>query len=312
MIKRVPVCALLLFVLASFAPAEVIDGIAAVVNDEIITYSELRERTAPVLDALNSADAELRDRIRRRELESLIEEKLVVGKAAELGITVSADEIDEEIAGIKRSLPDEEMFSSFLRGQRMTEKMLRERLEARLLLSRAAEALIMPGVRPPGREEAREFYEENPEMFIEPERLRLKRIIAVPGPETSPAEAEERVESIRRRIEAGEDFSELAVEHSDGPEAPAGGDLGFVSAAEMPPQIQAAVAELEDGGVSGVIRTDQGFSIFMVAGRRGGGRVDFAGAEDAVMRHLFQLRMEEAVLSWLEEIKSKAHIEVRL
>lgn len=295
-------------VIAAFpAGAEKIDGIAAVVNGGVVTLSELQERmgfSAPS----RSGDAE---ESTRRELESLIDEKLVEQEAARLGIQVSSESVKEEFGRMKSSFPSEKLFFEFLEEQGMTRAAAMARFRARLLLRKVAESEIMPSVEPPGQSEALEFYRENPGMFTEPRRLRLFRI-HISGADGSISAAERKIAGIREEISGGADFRKLARKHSDGHEAAEGGDMGFILPAELLPEEQAGISGLSPGETSGVISTGAGFSVFMVEGVREERLAEFDKVHDAVARYLFQLKMEREVEAWLERLKSGAHIEVKL
>ena len=294
------------------AHARPVEGIAAIVNDDIITYSELLDRTRPFArPAGNTAGDGLNEEVKSRELQTLIEEKLVSGRAQELGIEVSDGAVEDEFNKMKSGFPSGEIFSEFLKQQNLTEAILRERLKARLLLGKVAEAEIMPGVQPPSGEEAKKFYDENPGMFAEPRQQRLSRILVAAGDEVSFSAAERKIREIEKKISAGGDFALLAKEHSDGAEASMGGDVGFVGRSEILPEIESAVSGLSPGDISGIVRTDEGFSIFKVTALRGQRQMEFGEVETAVSRYLFQMKMEEAVGAWLEKLKSGAYIEVR-
>lgn len=305
--KSLFVTAVLIVIFSFQSHARVIEGIAAAVNDDVITYSELSERVEPF-----GAGEDSLQEIRRRELDSLIEERLIAQKASEMGISASREEVEKEINDIRASFPSDEAFRQFLRERNLTEPVLRDRLRARLLLGKAAEAEIMPGIDPPSREEAKNFYDGNPGMFVEPVRHRLSRILIAAGEERCLEDAETEIREIRQKIAGGGDFSALARKHSDGPEASEGGGLGFVSTAEVLPEIESAVSGLSPGEITAAVRTEEGLSIFKVSDISGGRQADFAEVEEAVRRHLFQLRMEEEVDAWLQKLRSEAHIMVNM
>ncbi len=289
------------------------DGIAAVVNDDIVTLSELRNRVLPAAERAGAAEGDgLFERLRTRELWMLVEEMLIAQKAAGMGVSASPEDVEKEFVQMRESFPSVEAFSLFLEQQNMTEKILRDKLASRVLLARIAEREIMPGISRPDTEEARRFYSENIEMFTEPPLYRLSRIFVRTGEGVSIAEAEEKIGELADKISAGGDFRQLAREYSDGPEASGGGDLGLVRGEELPPQAAAEVGALSPGGVSGPVRTDRGFSIFKLYGAAGGRRMDYSEVEEIIMRHLFQKKAEAAAAAWLERVKAEAYIEFRL
>jgi parvulin-like peptidyl-prolyl isomerase len=84
------------------------------------------------------------------------------------------------------------------------------------------------------------------------------------------AQAEQRIEEIRDRIEAGDDFARLAKEYSEDPmSAPMGGDLGYLEEGEFDQQFGDAVAALDEGEVSDIVQTIYGYHIIQLLDRRG-------------------------------------------
>lgn len=125
-------------------------------------------------------------------------------------------------------------------------------------------------------------------------------------------EARARIESLRRRILAGEDFHELARTHSDDPgSAVKGGDLGWITAEEVVPQFAQAMQSLPEGELSEPVQSTYGFHLIRVLGRRS--QDDTEAYRRAHARDLLrQRKAEEMTQAWLQRLRDEAYVEVRL
>ena len=125
-------------------------------------------------------------------------------------------------------------------------------------------------------------------------------------------EARARIESLRQRILAGEDFHELARTHSDDPgSAVKGGDLGWVSAEEVVPTFSSAMQSLPEGELSEPVQSNFGFHLIRVLGRRS--HDDTETYRRAHARDTLRARKaEEMTQAWLQRLRDEAYVELRL
>lgn len=125
-------------------------------------------------------------------------------------------------------------------------------------------------------------------------------------------EARARIESLRRRILAGEDFHELARTHSDDPgSAVKGGDLGWITGEEVVPEFARAMQSLAEGELSEPVQSVYGFHLIRVLGRRS--QDDTEAYRRAHARDLLrQRKAEEMMQTWLQRLRDEAYVEVRL
>ena len=125
-------------------------------------------------------------------------------------------------------------------------------------------------------------------------------------------EARARIESLRRRILAGEDFHELARTHSDDPgSAVKGGDLGWITGEEVVPEFARAMQSLAEGELSEPVQSTYGFHLIRVLGRRS--QDDTEAYRRAHARDLLrQRKAEEMTQAWLQRLRDEAYVEVRL
>lgn len=124
-------------------------------------------------------------------------------------------------------------------------------------------------------------------------------------------EARARIESLRQRILAGEDFHELARTHSDDPgSAVKGGDLGWVSGEEVVPAFASAMKSLPEGELSEPVQSNFGFHLMRVLGRRS--QDDTEAYRRAHARETLRARKaEEMTQAWLQRLRDEAYVELR-
>lgn len=135
--------------------------------------------------------------------------------------------------------------------------------------------------------------------------------ILVKAEEGREDEARARIESLRQRILAGEDFHDLARTHSDDPgSAVKGGDLGWVSAQEVVPAFSAAMQGLPEGELSAPVQSNFGFHLIRVLGRRSHDDTDDYRRTHA--RDTLRARKaEEMTQAWLQRLRDEAYVELR-
>jgi peptidyl-prolyl cis-trans isomerase D len=184
---------------------------------------------------------------------------------------------------------------------------------------RAAYVLLDPehvsGIAPVTDEEAQAYYDSNRErLYTTPEQIRARHILIKVAPGTPAADeqaARARAESALTRVRSGEDFEALARAISeDTASAANGGDLGFFGRGRMPAPFEQAAFGLTEGATSDLVRSDLGFHLIQVTGRRAAGTRMFAEVKDAIVRQLqfsrSQKALAETVASFREAVAKDA------
>lgn len=296
------------------APAqERLDGIAAVVNDEVVLQSDVEEQLYLFLMRSQSQpDSATIDTLRREILDQLIDEKLIVAEAQRQGLTVPREEVDAQvdkaISDAKQRLGSEAAFLEQLQRENMTEAQLRQKYQRELERQIIAQRLVQKQVPPEkvSAAEAEAFFKQHPEKFpMVPAELRLAVIqIPVEADSVTRREALQRARAAKRRIESGEKFAKVAQEVSEDPgSARSGGDLGFFGRQQMDPAFEQAAFTLPVGRVSDPIATPFGWHIIEVIERdtlstaSGADSIDATGqrAVDVHARHiLIRVPLDEA------------------
>jgi peptidyl-prolyl cis-trans isomerase SurA len=139
-----------------------------------------------------------------------------------------------------------------------------------------------------------------------------RHILVQPSEIRSETEAEELIRALHARLEAGEDFAQLAREHSDDPgSALSGGDLGWAMPGQMVPAFDATMNATEEGELSEPFRSEFGWHVLEVLERREQDMSDEVRERQA-MRILRDRRFDEELQAWLAEIREEAFVEVKI
>lgn len=264
-----------LFVLGLAAAAfagDVIDRIAAVVNDDIILLSEVDEKVF-LLQAqgqLEGVKQDQVDTIRRDILDRLIEERLVVQRAKSQGITLDESEIttavDAAIDRVKAQFPDEEAFRKALEQEGITYNMLRDRYEDDIRQERYVQRVVGREIRSQvdvQSDDVKRYYEEHrDELPGKPDEVHLAHLVAQPISADREREAVESIGAAYQQLLGGTDFDEVVKEYR-------GGKLGRFCPGDLDPSVEAVLDTLEVGAFSEPTRSLQGYHIFRMMERDG-------------------------------------------
>lgn len=278
--KRFPGIAVLLLVCVAFlAGGEVVDRIAAIVNDDIILLSEVDEKMF-ILQASGQLEgreeSEIRQ-VRREILDRLIEEKLVVQRAMSQGIEADNQEVtgrvDEAMEKVRSRFPSLEAFRQALQEEGISENMLRERYQSDITQEMLGQRIVGREVRSKVQvttDDVQRYYEEHAdELPRKPNEIHLAHWLASPVTPEQEAAAREEIQKARNEIVDGESFEAAAEKYSDDPSRGQGGLLGWFQPGDLDPDFEAAVDTLKVGELSKIVRTRHGYHLIEVMEREG-------------------------------------------
>lgn len=242
--------------------------IAAIVNDEVISLRDLRQRIRLVLFSSGIDDtADARRRVAGQVLRRLIDERLQLQEANKRNITVSEDDIGRGVSNIeKRNGMQPGSLPSVFRRNGVSYDSLHAQMRSEIAWSKLVGRRLAPRI-DIGAEEVDEIFARL--KAAEGERTyRLGEIfLSVNGPDEEPS-IRETAERLVEQIRGGARFSALARQFSQSATAAVGGDLGWTPRSQLDPEIAAAADGLSPGEVAGPIRTVSGFRIVTLAGKR--------------------------------------------
>lgn len=254
-----------------------VDGIAAVVNDDVVLQSDVEDQVALFFtrNPQLAADTSIVDTLRRQVLNQLIDEKLIVAEAKREGISAPEAEVQQQVEGAiadaKKRL-GEDGFKQQLANENLTEDKLRQRYREQATREILAQTLMGRKVKAGkvSQAEAEAYWKAHPDKFPQaPAELKLSviQIPILPDSATDVA-ARSKVVEARRRVLAGEKFAKVAADVSEDPSsARSGGDLGFFSPGQMDPGIEKAAFSMKLNTLSDPIRSPYGWHVIEVLER---------------------------------------------
>lgn len=267
-----------------------LDGIVAVVEDDVITRTELAQELAAVRQRITArgAGAPSEEVLRRQVLETMISERLQVRAAERRGISVDEPSLDAAVESIARQNQltlaqlreavrqeglDFAEFRDDVRRQVVAQRLRQQVIDRNISVSQQEidNALSRADIAGGARE------------------YRLAQILIAVAPNANPsvlAQAQQRVEQVMNQLQRGADFQQLAVAVSDGREALEGGELGWLSAASLPRSFAEIVPQMSPGQISPPLRSAQGYHLLLLLDTRG-----------EVLRPVTQQRVRHIVLS---------------
>lgn len=304
---------------ASTKPSNLVNTIAAIVNDEIVTLYEVNREALPVIreaEKKAALDNATRSQIRRAALDHLVEKKLIDQKIKELNIKVTDEEIRQAIDDVKKqnNMASQDVLVKALASQGLTfeqyRSQLQEQIEKLKLVSMEVRAKIQVG-----ESEMREYYEANRAKYSEDETFRARHIFFRTN-EKAPAEDIKRSMNtalmVLAEAKSGKDFAELAKSYSEDPAARKdGGDLGTFKKGDMMPELETAILAMKPGDVSELVYTASGFHIVKLEERTIGKMKPFESVKAEIEEALYRKKSEERFSQWAKELRSKASIEMK-
>ena len=285
--------------------AKTTDRILAIVNDDVITLSEVRANIRGEETQLraqyNGTDLDRQlQQLQHKALSRLIERKLQLQLANKRGHRVTDDEVTHAIEAIRQQgnqvdLTDPQVFQS-IKEQLLVLKVLEREVRSGVMVS---------------EEELERYYEDHLSEFSLPEEYRLSQILIRSRMAEAPEEVRARAEEVRRAIQDGADFAEIARSRSDGDEGAQGGILGFVSQGELEPALEDAIARLQPGDISPPTLTDNGLHIIRLDERKPLRFRPYPEVTREIQALLYKQKSEERYHTWIEELKDQSYIEIK-
>jgi peptidyl-prolyl cis-trans isomerase SurA len=284
----------------------VVDRVVAVVNNEVITMSDLQRELAAKKSSAADDD--------QLVLEDMIDRKLQMAAAKRVGVDVTDNELADAVADVKqRNNLDTQQFETALAKEGLTVEQYKAELREQITLSRLFNKYVRAGVNV-DEAEAREFYQNNQNTYSLPEEIRVRQLFLTLPENATAGQTEairENAQSLHARVQKGEDFIRLVREASQGATVSQDGDLGFMRRQDALPEIVEATQELKPGESSTPFLCAGGYNIIKLEEVRTPVK-PFEKVKDEIMQTLYQQKTENTYRSWLQALRGDSHIENRL
>ncbi|TMQ16985.1 MAG: hypothetical protein E6J91_10930 [Deltaproteobacteria bacterium] len=299
-----------------------LDYVVAVVNDAIILNSELEARRIPVLaEAQQIADPKERERriakLTSQVLDEMVNEEVIVQAAEAAKIDVESTEVQAALDEIKQQNNlDDTGLAAALSAQGFTLANYKQELRRQLLRLRAVNQLVAPKVSVT-EEDVRARYDQMARRTEQIQAVKLSHMLfKLPehATEQQISEAKDKASKAINRVKNGEEFGKVATAESEDDTTKAtGGELGWFQRGSMAnPDWEPVVFSMDKGDVRGPVSGPQGFHVFQVTEIKRSDLKPFAEMKEQLMRELRRREMDKQTQTWVEELRKKAYIDIKL
>jgi parvulin-like peptidyl-prolyl isomerase len=319
----------LLFLLCAAGPrlhaqkAEVIDGVAALVNSDVITISQVRElvgareRSLRELYRGDELGAKISE-MRLAALKDLIDRQLIIQefrKMQEKGANIPEYVVDDRVQNIIRTEfgGDRSAFVRTLQAQGYTLTRFKEVEREKIIVQAMRQSKVNDNfvISPT---QIQQFYNKNRASFSTPEQVKL-RMIVIRGDDSSDVptgtDKAQVAREIRERIAGGAEFDRMAQMYSeDASTQEVGGDWGWIERNTLNPELSDVAFSLKPGEVSKVVNLGGTYYILMVEARKNAQVKPIAEVRDEIERNLIQQEKMKAQDRWLDTLRQKAYIKI--
>jgi len=305
--RRAALAAGLVALVLAACGTEASPRVAATVNGDDIPISRVRraledfEKT-PQFDQLvqQSDEGTAKRQFEQAFLAQQIQRAVLRPAAEEMGISVSADEIDQQIEQIKSQFPSEEEYNKALEDRGFTAAELEDLVEDQIVQEKIRNEITEESQAT--KAEVRDYYESNEDTY---RQTRVQHILV------KKADLARSISRQLRRARSGRVdalFAKLAKQHStDQSNSKKAGELGWVAPGSLVPPFEKAMDSLSVGEISGPVRTEFGVHVLRVTGRR---QQPFSDVSDEIEARLSGDAAEQAYGEWLRNAYEEADVEV--
>ena len=309
------VCGVLAVAAISTSNAEpvLLDGVAAIVDNDVVLLSELRNEVQMVERQLlhTQNQAPPHDVLVHQVLERLILDKLQLAMGTRAGVKVSDGEVNQALTRIAahEGLTLDQLYAQ-AQTDGMSPEALRERISREMIIARVQQSVVNRRITVSNAEIEAFLNSDAAAQLVSAEEVHVGHILLPLSPTAGEAEAnavQEKAEALRARALQGEDFRQLAVANSAGQNALEGGDLGWRTASQLPGPFVVALRNLEPGQITAPVRTDAGFHLLKLYERRGGAdRVVRQSQVSHILIKPSEIRSDDQALEMAQSLRSRA------
>jgi parvulin-like peptidyl-prolyl isomerase len=266
--------------------------------------------------------------IARQLLKSVVASELIVQKARSLSIKITENKIDLQLKNIRAQFPNHKSFITALAFQHLSIASLKDKIHRTLLEDELMRLEIAPMVKVKD-EKIQKYYDDNKSSFTKPVMYRVSHIHTTTlQPPVKPenkanknkadiltkiinVEAKEKINSLLKKVQAGEDFVDLAKHFSEDEASKIqGGSLGELHPESTLPEISKEIVKLKEGETSGVIKSNFGYHILKLDEIIPSKLIPFSETKTDIMNLLLKRQTQKLFTTYVEDLGNKAKIEV--
>lgn len=300
-----------------FVRAEIIERVLAVVNDEIILQSDLSKyekslKDGAIVDDLLSTDPKALLKDRKALVDHMINEKVIDTEVKKKGLNVTFEQVEKEINKIaSRNGINKTQLRQAIKEQGTSfadyQDFIKKRLERQSLIEQSVTSKIKIS-----DEEVASYYLSTKKKKSLNDAFEFQIAHILFQTKNDPKAAEAKAQSVLALLRKGESFEALASKYSEDPGFSAGGLLGTFKSGEFVKELEGAVAPLNAGEISGVVKSKQGFHILKVLSKKLISDPDLDKNKEEIRQVLYQKAFKKQFSFWLDQRRQEAFIRINV
>jgi foldase protein PrsA len=266
-------------------------------------YLTQRSETVATVDKEKITQEQLNEELNKQYgasvLNMMISNKVVDLEADKAKVKVTDKEIQAELDKMVEQYGGQETFNMLLAQNGVTEDLFKEQIEQNLKVTKILEPSIEIT-----DDEIKTYFEDNKASFDTPEQVEASHILV---------EDEKTAKEVKKKIDEGGDFAELAKEYStDTQTAENGGELGYFSTGQMVEAFDKAAFSMKVDEISDPVKTDYGYHIIKVTGKKEAKEATLEDSKAKIKEDLLATKVQEQASTWLTEATAKYKVENKL
>ena len=277
----------------------------ATINDQGITYQQWHNTFINFIsrydnETLSNMSDETLAAVKNSVVQQLVNSTLLYQHAHDKEINIEKAELDKEINQIKDNFDSDEQFNEVLKNNNLTLSQLKDNLTKQLMIDKVIEQennkINIT------EQEIKEYYDNNKDLFFEPESRKIKHILV---------ETKEEAKKILDQLKDGlSSFEEVAKNKSIGPSSEKGGDLGYITKGQMVKPFEEAAFALQPGDMSEIIKTEFGYHIILCEDIKKEHQPSLEEAKENIKNILKSQKENEAITALLKQLKENNEVSI--
>ncbi len=273
-------------------------GVVVTVGKQQVTLNEFKKRLNNSASESGIKLSHVSKDIVMSNLDNLVNTMLMLNEAKKEGITVTTEEVGEEYNQLKQGYNDEQfnrIFIEKLIDKDLWMKELKERLIIKKLFAAHFSNVSVP------QSDIENYYNAHLDSFSVPEMVQARQM------EFS---SEQAAQQALDALKSGQSFTKVSQAYSIIPGAASGGDMGLLSASDLPKELAGILFSLPVGKISGITKTQFGYQIFLVKARVPPHRKSLNEARNDIVGILRNDKINSDFMKWLKALKEQEGVHI--
>lgn len=279
----------------------------AKVNGELITKEKFENNLEKIerkykqqygVDFSQERAAKMLPAIKKKVLNRMIQEELLLQKAAEENIRVTDQEITKNLNKVKKRYKSEAQFKKQLEKAGLSLEEIIEKIKKNLLIKKLSNKLTK-NIKITEKE-VENYFKNNKDSFTQTVKIKASHILV---------DTKKKANEIKDRLDSGVDFATLANKYSNGPSSKKGGNIGFFSKGQMMPAFEKVAFNLEVGEISEPVKTKHGYHIIKVTDKKKPKKLEFEDVKNNIKSSLRNQKKPKILNNYLKKVSKESKIE---